>query len=127
MSKSGGKTSIEKISLSGKTGTEKQKTYAENLIKQTKDAVSEALKGRSARDSDGDTYYFSKEDGGAIKAAYDFTKFAVESKKTYGEVIDTLKIRGALGIVGSIKGMSAKTGKSPSEIVKELIKKYKSG
>ena len=88
------KYSYSKMDLSGKTGTEKQRNYAQLLADSTyRTAVANGNEGMYKTDTEIDRYV-SKETAELSNAAYRFVSESVRNRKTYGEAIDFLRSYG---------------------------------
>lgn len=122
----GGGSGFSKMSMSGKTGTEKQKQYAESLADSAyRTAKANGVAGYSKPDSRGMRSYTSQKDADAVKAAYKFLKYSVDNRRTYGEVISLLKNTSVLDLKKQLEPAAKKAGKSVSAYVDELLKKAK--
>lgn len=115
---------FDKISLDGMTGTEKQKKYAEDLVE---DVIWTAKFNTAGyhTGSNGMTRYVSQQDGDAIKATYMFIKFAIGTKKTYGDVINMLKYTSIFDLADNLKRLAAKNSETVFAAVDKMIKSYK--
>lgn len=124
---SGGNADIfPKISLDGKTGTEKQKAYAEDLIKSARNtAILNGIAGEHDTDKPGIKRYISKEQADSFIGAYRMFKNGVEIRKTYGEVIDLAKSTDMLKLAHQIESGAKQSGKSVNEFVSDMFEKRK--
>lgn len=117
---------FEKVSLDGKTGTEKQRAYAESLLENLRNnAMNNGVSGYF--DIEGKTIkrYVSENDAEAMRAAYRFASEAVKNRKTYGEVIDLLKNKSIFDLQDEIKTMARNKNKSATKLVEEIIAMHK--
>lgn len=111
---------VLEISLDGFTGTDKQKKYAEDLIAdvistvQSNPAGYHAIKG-------GVICYTDQKVADSIKAAYISIKFAVSTKKTYGDVIDLLKNTSILTLADSLRSMARRNNETVFYIANRTI------
>lgn len=83
----GGKWPVKRIFLDGKTGTDKQKEYAENLLE---NAYSIAKKLETIEEFGSGGKKFETQND-PIRAAYKLFSEAIKVRSTYGAVIDYAK------------------------------------
>lgn len=115
-------SAFEKISLSGKTGTDKQKNYAESLAESARLTAKEnGIAGYSKTEGSSTRRYTSKEDADSVKGAYQFLSESVKNTKTYGEVITILKNNRVLDLANTIKIQAKKNNKSIDNFVKDYL------
>lgn len=117
-----------KMVLSGKTGTEKQRDYAQLLADSTyRTAVANGNEGMYKTDTEIDRYV-SKETAELSNATYRFISEAVKKRKTYGEVIDFLRSYGGSNFFSMqemIQSQAKKTGQTPTQFVDYYLSKSK--
>lgn len=119
-------SNFEKISLDGKTGTEKQRAYAENLLELARlTAKMNGIAGYSPIEGSSMRTYTSQEDADSIKATYKFLKEAINQRKTYGQVIDFMKSNDLMSLQKTLKGEAAKNKQTVPQFVDEFLKKAK--
>lgn len=115
-----GKSGFGRISLGGKSGTDKQKQYAENLAESV--FLTAKANSTSGMVSDGGRKrYVSKEDADSMKGAYKIIKESVNSRKTYGEVIDLLKNQNITRFASDLGKQAKSRGKSAVALADEMI------
>lgn len=123
-----GKYAYSKMDLSGKTGTEKQRDYAQLLADSTyRTAVANGNEGMYKTDTEIDRYV-SKETAELSNATYRFISEAVKKRKTYGEVIDFLRSYGGSNFFSMqemIQSQAKKTGQTPTQFVDYYLSKSK--
>lgn len=108
------------MSLGGKSGTDKQKQYAENLA----ESVFLTAKANSTSgmvNDGGQKRYVSKEDADSMKGAYKIIEESVNSRKTYGEVIDLLKNQNITRFASDLGKQAKSRGKSAVALADEMI------
>lgn len=120
-----GGSSFPKISLQGKTGTEKQRQYAENLIESARLTAKANGVAGIIKQKEGPDRFVPKDDAEAIRAAYKLLSASAGTRKTYGEVIDLFKRTDVLSLSKDLKAMANKAGKSVTEYVNEGIRDAK--
>ncbi len=114
------------ISLVGKTGTERQKEYAQSLVKAVRGtAILNGVAGYHETDKPGIKRYVSKEQADSFAGAYRMFKNGVEIRKTYKEVIDLAKSTDMLKLAHQIENRAKQSGKSVSEFVSDMFEKKK--
>lgn len=122
------KYSYSKMDLSGKTGTEKQRNYAQSLADSTyRTAVANGNEGMYETDSGVDRYV-SEETAELSNAAYRFISEAVSNRKTYGEVIDFLRSYGGSNFFHMqemIRTQAKKMGQTPTQFIDSYLSKSK--
>ena len=120
-----GKTSFARMSLDGKTGTEKQKAYAESLAESARmTAKANGIAG-IIKESGRMDRYVPKDDAEAVRGAYKMLSFAVSNASTYGQVIDILKTREVLDFSKDVSRAAKMQGKSVDAYVKDSIEETK--
>lgn len=120
-----GGSGISKISLKGKTGTEKQKKYAESLVGSAYDtAKANGIAGR-IKMKDGPDRVVFPDDAAAVRAAYKVYSEAVKNRKTYGEVIDFAKSNDVLSLASTFERMAKNAGKSVTAYVNDSMREAK--
>lgn len=122
----GGNSNFPEISLAGKTGTEKQKEYAESLVNSARNtAIMNGIAGYHETDKPGIKRYISNEQADSFVGAYRMFKNGVEIRKTYGEVIDLAKSTDILKLAHQIENGAKQSGKSVNEFVSDMFEKRK--
>lgn len=112
-------------SLDGKTGTEKQKEYAEDLVECfCLTVTNNGTPGYFDQGENKPVFYVSEEDANDMVAAYRFMEKVVESKKTYGDVISLLKYYRPFDLVDRIRGEAKMAKKSVTEYVDYMLELY---
>ena len=111
------------ISLSGKTGTEKQRVYAESLLKAARQtAILNGVAGYHDTDKPGIQQYIPQDDADSFVGAYRLLKNGVGIRKTYGEVIDLIKDQYTMiRLAENIKNEARKAGKSIEKFVDDMF------
>lgn len=111
--------------LEGKTGTEKQKEYAEDLIEGfCLTVTNNGIPGYFDQGENKPVFYVSEEDANDMVAAYRFMEKLIESKRTYGDVISLLRYYRPFDLVEKIR-CEARTAKmSAPDYVNYMLKLY---
>lgn len=111
------------ISLEGKTGTERQKEYAEDLIRAARGtAILNGIAGYHETDKPLIKRYISQEDADSFVGAYRMLKNGIEIRKTYGDIIDLMKSIDMLKFAQKIVDEAKKSGKSIEDFVSDMLK-----
>ena len=112
-------------SLEGKTGTEKQKEYAKDLVECfCLTVTNNGTPGYFDQGENKPVFYVSEEDANDMVAAYRFMEKVVESKKTYGEVISLLRYYRPFDLVEKIR-CEARTSKlSGPDYINYMLELY---
>lgn len=122
MGERGGNADFPKISLAGKTGTERQKEYAESLLDAARGtAIRNGIAGEHDTDKPGIKRYILQEDADSYVGAYRLLKNGVDMQKTYGGVIDFVKSQDILRIAHNIRNGAKASGKSVKEFVDDVF------
>lgn len=113
------------FSLEGKTGTEKQKKYAEDLVECFCLTVTKnGTPGYFDQGEHKPVFYVSEEDANDMVATYRFMEKVIESKKTYGDVISLLKYYRPFDLVEKIRGEARVAQKSVPDYVNYMLELY---
>ncbi len=118
-----------KMDLSGKTGTEKQRDYAQLLADSTyRIAVANGNEGMYKTTDSGVDRYVSEETAELSNAAYRFISEAVSNRKTYCEAIDFLRSYGGSNFFHMqemIRTQAKKMSQTPTQFVDSYLSKSK--
>lgn len=118
-----------KMDLSGKTGTEKQRDYAQLLADSTyRIAVANGNEGMYKTTDSGVDRYVSEETAELSNTAYRFISEAVSNRKTYGEAIDFLRSYGGSNFFHMqemIRTQAKKMSQTPTQFVDSYLSKSK--
>lgn len=112
-----------KIELGEKIGTEKQKLFAESLVKGFVETVKSNCFAGCNFDENGKLHMVSKNDAELFDVAFLFISFGISRQRTYAGVISALKNDSAIDIAKRIAEMTP-TEKSSRDFVMEQIKKF---
>lgn len=114
------------ISLSEKTGTDKQKKYAQDLLDSMRNtALANGTAGYYPYKDTTMQRYVSKDFAESMQQAYRVMKVAVDNRKTYGEVIDVLKRQDFLKYAESLRNQAKHKGVSVKKYVDDLMEAAK--
>lgn len=114
---------VLEIPLDGFTGTERQKKYAEDLVADIVSTVKSNTAGYHTEN--GMVRYVDPKNADAIKAAYIFIKFAVSTKKTYGNIISLLKNTCILTVADKLRVVAVNNHETVFDAVDNMIRNYK--
>lgn len=113
------------FSLEGKTGTEKQKEYAEDLVECfCLTVTNNGTPGYFDQGENKPVFYVSEEDANDMVAAYRFMEKVVEFKKTYGDVISLLRYYRPFDLVEKIRSEAKTTKMSVPDYVNYMLELY---
>lgn len=116
---------IIEIPINGLKGTDRQKKYAEDLISNIIWTVQANTAGYHT-EPNGSVRYTEQKTADAVKATYIFVKFAISTKKTYGEIIDVLKHYDILAMANKLKIIAANNHETVFDSVNNMISSCRS-
>lgn len=111
-----------KIELGKKIGTEKQKIFAESLVKGFVETVKSNCFSGNNFDENGKLHVVTEKDAELLDVAFQFISYGISQQKTYASVIGALKNDSAIDIAKKIAEMTP-NGKTTREFVNEQILK----
>ena len=111
-----------KIELGEKIGTEKQKLFAESLVKGFVETVKSNCFFGNNFDENGKLHVVTEKDAELFDVAFTFISYGISHQRTYASVIAALKNDSAIDIAKRIAKMTP-NGKSSREFVMEQINK----
>lgn len=116
------RTRFETISLRGKTGTEKQRQYAQNLIDGMREtAEANGIAGFHEQEGTSIRRHVTSSDAEKVQQAYRIIKVIIDNQKTYGDVIGILKSQSILSYADTLENQAKRSGKSIKKYVDDFI------
>lgn len=109
------------ISLDGKTGTDRQRQYAQDLLDAMRQTAElNGIAGFHSQEN-GIRRYVSSNDAEKMQQAYRIMKVIIKNQKTYGDVIGILKNQNILSYADALENQAKRSGKSIKKYVDDLI------
>ena len=113
------------ISLDGMVGTDRQKSYAQDLLESMRRTAE--LNGVAGfhQQENGIRRYVANDDAEKVKQAYRIMKVVIENQKTYGDVIGILKNQSILSYADTLQNQAKRSGKSIKKYVDDFIEEVR--
>lgn len=114
------------ISLDGMTGTDRQKSYAQDLLEvMRKTAELNGVAGFHQQENSIIKRHVSNDDAEKMQQAYRIMKVIIENQKTYGDVIGILKNQSLLSYADTLQNQAKRSGKSIKKYVDDFIEEVR--
>lgn len=114
------------ISLDGKTGTDRQRQYAQDLLDAMRQTAElNGIAGFHEQEGTRIRRYVSNSDAEKVQQAYRIMKVIIENQRTYGDVINILRNQSILSYADDLQSQARRSGKSIKKYVDDFIEKVK--
>ncbi len=110
------------ISLDGKTGTDKQRKYAQDLLDAMRYvAEHNGVAGFHEQEGSSIRRHVTSSDAEKVQQAYRIMKVIIDNQKTYGDVINILRNQSLLSYADALENQARRSGKSIKKYVDDFI------
>lgn len=110
------------ISLDGKTGTDRQRQYAQDLLDAMRQTAElNGIAGFHEQEGTNMRRHVSNSDAEKIQQAYRIMKVIIDNQRTYGDVINILRNQSLLSYADLLENQARRSGKSIKQYVDDFI------
>lgn len=112
------------ISLDGKTGTDRQRQYAQDLLDAMRQTAElNGIAGFHEQEGTRIRRHVSNSDAEKVQQAYRIMKVIIDNQRTYGDVINILRSRNLNEYASELENQARRSGKSIKQYVDDFIKR----
>lgn len=108
--------------MDGKTGTDKQRKYAQDLLDAMRYvAEHNGVAGFHEQEGSSIRRHVTSSDAEKVQQAYRIMKVIIDNQKTYGDVINILRNQSLLSYADALENQARRSGKSIKKYVDDFI------
>lgn len=119
-------TKFAPISLAEKTGTDRQRQYAQDLLDAMRQTAElNGIAGFHEQEGTRIRRYVSNSDAEKVQQAYRIMKVIIDNQRTYGDVINILRSRNLNEYASELENQARRSGKSIKQYVDDFVRRMR--
>lgn len=119
-------TKFAPISLVEKTGTDRQRQYAQDLLDAMRQTAElNGIAGFHEQEGTRIRRYVSNSDAEKVQQAYRIMKVIIDNQRTYGDVINILRSRNLNEYASELENQARRSGKSIKQYVDDFVRRMR--